>query len=90
MISTINYFLILVIRVILLLKLAGDLRGIPKGQMLGQCNKWSLCPLSAQLRLPSIYKISPMGGDLVCVGSLMKDKSMDMSDSDIPFPEFEG
>lgn len=33
------------------------------GKMLTKGNKWRLSPLSPQLRLPSIYGLSPMRGD---------------------------
>ena len=72
--------------VLLLLKLVGDLKGIPKGKIQGQGQQME----SYSLRLPFIYEIPSIGGDSVCVGSLMEDKSMDMSGPDIPFLEFEG
>lgn len=46
----------------LLLKLSGALGGVPIEQLLGRGKQWSDRPLSPQLRLPTLYGISPMGG----------------------------
>ena len=45
------------------LKLAGVIGGNHIGKLLGQGQQWSDSPLSPQLRLPALYKLSLMGGD---------------------------
>ena len=46
---------------VLPLKLARVIGGDPIGKLLGQGKQWSDIPLSPQLRLSSLYGVSPMG-----------------------------
>ena len=60
---------------LLLLKLVGGLKGTPKGQLLDQGQRWRLSPVLPQLRLPTLYGLSPMGGDPIYRKSLARDES---------------